>query len=166
MRIRSPIHAGDPAGGHRTAIQQLHGSAHEADQTTVDEGETATFTLHRHGGKPDAMSRPLHVNVEVTQRGDYISGATPETVTFLADQATTTLSLPTSNDSTDKPNGAITAKILEADSYADDEYAYLVSHYPRTPWDIYSATTAVTDDDDPCRTSPSRTTRSTRSRAI
>ena len=37
------------------------------------------------------MSRPLHhVNVEVTQRGDYISGATPETVTFLAGQATAT----------------------------------------------------------------------------
>ena len=125
----------------------LMGVRINAEQTTVAEGGTAVFTLHRHGGKPDAMSRPLHVNVEVTQKGDYISGATPETVTFLADQATTTLSVPTSNDSTDKPNGAITAKILEGDSYADDEYAYVVSDYNGTPWDIYSATTAVTDDD-------------------
>ena len=119
----------------------------EADQTTVAEGGTAAFTLHRHGGKPDAMSRPLHVNVGVTQKGDYISGATPVAVTFLAGQATTTLSVPTSNDSVDEPDGAIRAKILEADRYDDDEYAYIVAHYPGTPWLVYSATTAVTDDD-------------------
>ena len=122
----------------------------EADQTTVAEGGTATFTLHRHGGKPDAMSRPLHhVNVEVTQRGDYISGATPETVTFLAGQATATLSVPTNNDSTDERNGAITAKILPATNFEGDEYVYIAGNYAGTPWVIYSATTAVTDDDDP-----------------
>ena len=119
----------------------------EADETTVAEGGTAIFTLHRHGGKPDAMTRPLHVNLEVTQRGDYIPGATPVAVTFLAGQATTTLSVPTSNDSTDEQNGAITVTILEADGYDDDEYAYIVAHYPGTPWIVYSATTAVTDDD-------------------
>ena len=121
----------------------------EAEQTTVAEGGTAVFTLHRDGGKPDALTRPLHVNVEVTQMGDYISGATPETVTFPAGQATTTLSVPTNNDSTDEPNGAITAKILKADSYDDDEYAYIARYYPGTPWTVYSATTAVTNDDDP-----------------
>ena len=121
----------------------------EADQTTVAEGGTAVFTLHRHGGKPDAMTRPLHVNVEVTQRGDYISGATPGTVTFLAGQATTTLSVPTSNDSTDERNGAITVTILEASNFDDDEYGYEVAQYYATPWGVYFATTAVTDDDDP-----------------
>ena len=121
----------------------------EADQTTVAEGGTAVFTLHRHGGKPDAMSRPLHVNVEVTQSGDYISGATPGTVTFLAGQATATLSVPTNNDSTDERNGAITVTILEASNFDDEEYAYIVAQYRGTPWAIYSATTAVTDNDDP-----------------
>ena len=121
----------------------------EAEQTTVAEGGTAVFTLHRDGGKPDALTRPLHVNVEVTQMGDYISGATPETVTFPAGQATTTLSVPTNNDSTDEPNGAITAKILKADSYDDDEYAYIARYYPGTPWTVYFATTAITNDDDP-----------------
>ena len=76
----------------------LMGVRIEADQTTVAEGSTVTFTLHRHGGKPDAMTRPLHVNVGVTQRGDYIPGATPVAVTFPAGQATTTLSVPTSDD--------------------------------------------------------------------
>ena len=94
------------------------------------------------------MSRPLHVNVEVTQSGDYISGATPETVTFLAGQATATLSVPTNNDSTDERNGAITVTILEASNFDDDEYGYIVAQYRGTPWVIYSATTAVTDDDD------------------
>ena len=52
------------------------------DKASVSEGDAATFTLHRHGGKPDSITRPLHVNVLVTQEGDYISGAAPETVTF------------------------------------------------------------------------------------
>ena len=119
----------------------------EAGQTTVAEGGTATFTLHRHGGKPDAMTRPLHVRVGVTQEGDYISGAISETVTFQAGQASATLIVPTSNDVMDEPDGVINVTILEADSYYDDEYAYEAGKYYRTPWVVYSVTTAVTDDD-------------------
>ena len=69
------------------------------------------------------MSRPLHVNVEVTQRGDYITGATPTAVTFLAGQATTTLSVPTNNDRADERNGTVTAKILPATNLGDDAQA-------------------------------------------
>ena len=119
----------------------------EAGQTTVAEGGTATFTLHRHGGKPDAMTRPLQVRVGVTQEGDYISGAISETVTFQAGQASATLIVPTSNDVMDEPDGVINVTILEADSYDDDEYAYEAGKYYRTPWVVYSVTTAVTDDD-------------------
>ena len=119
----------------------------EADQSTVAEGEAATYTLHRHGGKPGAMARPLQVMVEITQDGDYISGTAPETVTFQAGQATAALSVPTSNDATDEADGAVTVKVLEADSYADDEYAYEIDRYPGTLWLIHTATTAVTDDD-------------------
>ena len=79
----------------------------EADHATVAEGGAVTFTLHRHGGKPDAMDRPLHVKVGVTQEGDYIAGAAPETVTFQAGQASSTLSVPTSNDAVDEPDGNI-----------------------------------------------------------
>ena len=139
----------------------------EADQTTVAEGGTAVFTLHRHGGKPDAMTRPLHVNVEVTQSGDYISGATPGTVTFLAGQATATLSVPTNNDSTDERNGAITVTILEASNFDDDEYAYIVAQYYTEPHGRFTLQPPpLPTTTTPCRTSPSRTTRPTRSRAI
>ena len=44
------------------------------DKASVNEGDAATFTLYRHGGQPDSITRPLQVNVLVTQEGDYISG--------------------------------------------------------------------------------------------
>ena len=138
---------GTPQEATLRSYSNLMGVRIEADQTTVAEGGTATFTLYRHGGKPDAMTRPLQVRVGVTQEGDYISGAIPETVTFQAGQASATLSVPTSNDAMDEPNGVINASILSADSFDDDEYAYEFGKYVGTPWVIYSVTTAVTDDD-------------------
>ena len=112
------------------------------------EGEAVAFTLHRHGGKPDAMTRPLTVRVQVTQEGDYISGAIPETVTFAANQSSTTLSVATDDDTADEPDGAISVKILEPAAYTDDDFAYEAAIYHGSPWAIYTATTAVTDDDD------------------
>ena len=47
----------------------------------------------------------------------------------------------------DEPDGVINARILSADSFDDDEYAYEFGKYVGTPWVIYSVTTAVTDDD-------------------
>ena len=138
---------GTPQEATIRSYSNLMGVRIEADQTTVAEGGTATFTLYRHGGKPDAMTRPLQVRVGVTQEGDYISGAIPETVTFQAGQASATLSVPTSNDAMDEPDGVINARILSADSFDDDEYAYEFGKYVGTPWVIYSVTTAVTDDD-------------------
>ena len=138
---------GTPQEATLRSYSNLMGVRIEADQTTVAEGGTATFTLYRHGGKPDAMTRPLQVRVGVTQEGDYISGAIPETVTFQAGQASATLSVPTSNDAMDEPDGVINARILSADSFDDDEYAYEFGKYVGTPWVIYSVTTAVTDDD-------------------
>ena len=48
----------------------------EADRATIAEGGSVTFTLHRLGGKADALTRPLEVKIAVTQDGDYITGAT------------------------------------------------------------------------------------------
>ena len=120
----------------------------ENSQATVAEGEAVAFTLHRHGGKPDAMTRPLTVRVQVTQEGDYISGSTPETVTFQANQSSTTLSVATDDDTADEQDGTITATILAPLAYTDDETAYETYVYGGSPWTVYSATTAVTDDDD------------------
>ena len=123
------------------------------DKASVSEGESATFTLHRHGGKPDSITRPLQVNVLVTQKGEYISGAAPQTVTFAANQSTATLSVPTTDDGVDEPDGAITVELQytgvgpDRCHSQDDRYCYRVKEYPGSSWYVRSETTAVTDDD-------------------
>ena len=123
------------------------------DRASVSEGDAATFTLYRHGGKPDSITRPLQVNVLVTQEGEYISGAAPQTVTFAANQATTTLSVPTTDDGVDELDGSITAELQFTGvgpgscPSQDDSSCYRVRDYPGTPWHVRSAKIAVTDDD-------------------
>ena len=123
------------------------------DKASVSEGDAVTFTLYRHGGKPDSLTRPLQVNVLVTQEGEYISGAAPQTVTFTANQSTVTLSVPTTDDGVDELNGKITAELLytgvgpESCPSQDDRYCYRVSDYPGSSWYVRTATTGVTDDD-------------------
>ncbi len=126
----------------------LMGVRIQANQSSVTEGAAATFTLHRHGGKPDAMTRPLTVRVGVTQEGDYINGTTPQTVTFLANQATTALTVSTDDDDLDESNGAVTATILIPTSLTNDEHAYESGIYFGTPWDIHLATTVVNDNNE------------------
>ena len=128
----------------------------EADQTTVEEGTAATFTFHRHGGKPDSLTRQLHMMVQVTQDGDYISGAAPQTVTFAGGQATATLTLPTLDDAIDEADGSITVEILRPTvdilgptDMVDDQYGYRYSDYPGSPWREYTVTTGVTDNELP-----------------
>ena len=123
------------------------------DKASVSEGDAATFTLHRHGGKPDSITRPLQVNLLVTQEGEYISGAAPQTVTFAANQATVTLSVPTTDDGVDEPNGRITVELQYTGvgpgscPSQDDRYCYRVKEYPGSSWYVLSVTTAVTDND-------------------
>ena len=120
------------------------------DQASVAEGETATFTLHRHGGKPDALTRPLEVTVNVSQEGEYISGSAPQTVSFAANQSTATLSVPTADDGVDEADGAIIVELEYTWSRGcDDEHCYRQKEYQGSPWYVRSVTTAVTDDDLP-----------------
>ena len=145
---------GNPSDITYRFYSNIMGVRIEADQVSVDEGEAATFTFHRLGGKPDSLTRSLQVNVLVSQEGDYISGGAPQTVTFAANEATTTLSIPTAEDMVDEADGSITVEILRSyeradgdDRYGDDRYHYESNEYPGTPWEIYAATTEVTDDD-------------------
>ena len=123
------------------------------DKASVSEGDAATFTLYRHGGKPDSITRPLQVNLLVTQEGEYISGAAPQTVTFAANQATVTLSVPTTDDGVDELDGRITVELQYTGvgpgscPSQDDRYCYRVKEYPGSPWYVRSATTAVNDND-------------------
>ena len=146
-------HVGTPASINFRYYSKFMGVRITRDKASVSEGDAATFTLHRHGGKPDSITRPLHVNVLVTQVGEYISGAAPQTVTFAANQSTVTLSVPTTDDGVDEPDGKITAELLytgvrpESCPAQDDRYCYRVSDYPGSSWYVRTVTTAVTDDD-------------------
>ena len=119
----------------------------EADQASVGEGTAATFTLERHGGRPNNLASPLHVNVQVTQDGEYIVGGAPTTVTFAANATTTTLTVPTVDDGVDEMHGSVTATLLPPTNTADDDYNYAIGEYPGTAWAVTTVTTAVTDDD-------------------
>ena len=119
----------------------------EADQSTVAEGTAATFTLHRHGGAPGSLAKTLEVQVQVTQEGDYISGSTPETVTFAANTATATLTVDTDDDALDELDGTITATLLRPSSCNNELNCYAIGEYPGSVWEVTEVTTAVTDDD-------------------
>ena len=78
-----------------------------ADATSVAEGRPARFTVTRTGDTAD----PLVVTVGVTQRGSFIAGAPPTRVTLPAKARTATLRVATEDDTTDEPDGAVTATL-------------------------------------------------------
>ena len=107
-----------------------------ASDGDVTEGTDASFTLTA-SPKPAAS---LDVTVDVTQSGDYVTTGS-QTVTITT-SGTATLTVPTTNDSVDEPDGSVTATI-------DSGTGYTVSY------NNGAATAAVADDDDdasPCTT--------------
>ena len=94
----------------------------------VTEGTDASYTLTA-TPKPAA---DLDVAVEVTQSGDFVTTGS-QTVTITT-TGTATLTVPTTNDSTNEPNGSVTAAISPGTDYTVSTSAG-------------SATVAVSDDD-------------------
>ena len=116
----------------------------ESGQAGIDEGETATYTFTRYGGGADNLERPLHVAIEVTQDGDYIVGSAPRMVSFLADETTATISIPTAVDEVDESHGCITVRLLESADRTDFERSYDIGYYSGV-YARVEATTAVDD---------------------
>ena len=102
-----------------------------AAEVTVVEGRPARFTVTRTGD----VAEPLTVTVGVTQRGSFIAGVPPTRVRFEAHAATATLLVPTEDDTTDEPDGAVTASLGTGGGYVTVDPA--------------SATVRVTDNDAP-----------------
>ncbi len=101
----------------------------------VTEGENASFTLTAN----PAPAADLDVSVTVSQSGDYGAATGQHTVTITADTASKTLTLPTTDDSTDEADGSITATL---DTPAADA-GYTVSSSQG------AATVSIADDDVP-----------------
>ena len=79
----------------------------------VEEGAPARFTLTRTGAATD----PRTVAVTVTERGRFIAGKPPAEVTFAANARTAALLVPTADDATDEPDGAVTATLAAGAGY-------------------------------------------------
>ena len=100
-----------------------------ADAAAVQEGQAARFTVTRTGH----ATEPLAVKVEVTETGRVIAGEPPTEVTFAANVRTAALLVPTDDDTTDEPDGAVTATLAAGAGYVTA--------------DPVAATVTVTDND-------------------
>ena len=83
-----------------------------AVSSSVTEGAAATFTLTA----TPAPAANLTVTVTVTETGTFINGAAPATVT-IPSSGSVTLTVPTTDDSTDEANGTITATVTAGSGY-------------------------------------------------
>ena len=84
-----------------------------AGTSPITEGANATFTITAAGAPLSSMT----VSVNVTQSGSFIKGTAPSSVTIPANGTSATLTVPTKDDSTDEPNGSITASISANAAY-------------------------------------------------
>ena len=66
----------------------------------------------------DTANAEIMVNLDITQTGDFLSGAPPTTVTFAQGDAVVDLTLSTVDDSTVEPDGSLSVKILQGAGYA------------------------------------------------
>ena len=97
------------------------------------EGQAVTFTVSAN----PAPTANLVVSTRVATSGDYGVGAGSWTVIIAADTTSATLTLPTTDDSTDEADGSVTLTLNPVSGYA-----YMVG--PAS-----SETVQVQDDDDP-----------------
>ncbi len=81
---------------------------------TVTEGSPVGFNFTRSGS---VLEQSLSVNITVTDPGSRLQGAAPTTVTFLANSATASISLPTANDSVWTGPSVVTVQIGAGSDY-------------------------------------------------
>ncbi len=81
---------------------------------TLLEGATAGFTFTRSGS---VLEQPLIVDITVTDNGSRLAGVLPTTVTFAANSATASVSLPTADDSEITPTSVVTLQINAGSAY-------------------------------------------------
>ena len=134
---RPQYQVGTPKSSTIEVLNRDMGVRVVADQASVDEGDPASFTLHRYGGTFITRASSLTVRVQVTQNGEFIDGVPPQTVTFAGapvdpstneGDTTAVVTIPTTNDMVDEANGAIILTILGPDPelYGDNAHSYEV----------------------------------------
>ena len=115
---RPQYEIGTPSDARVNVHNNSPGVRVESDQESVVEGEDITFTVSRYGGVPINARMALSVRVEVSQDGEFISGSTPQTVSFAAVEESEerdveqTVTVSTTDDSIDEADGTVTLTIL------------------------------------------------------
>ncbi|WP_419554544.1 Calx-beta domain-containing protein [Candidatus Poriferisodalis sp.] len=140
----------------------LHNNAQgvriESDHQWVLEGEDITFTMSRYGGVPVNSRQALSVGVAVSQDGEFISGSTPQTVSFAAAKEgedrdlSQTVTISTTDDSIDEADGTVTLTILDPPAALIGEnvanYEPVGANGAAVGW-YRTITVTVADNDDP-----------------
>ena len=133
----SPYQNGDPNQASVEITDVAREVTIAADQTTVAEGGTATFTLTRTG----PTTKAVVVNVSVTDPGSFLRGnhwqpdpVLPTEVIFDVDSSATTISLSTKDDLRDIPDNDLTVTVNSGTGYS-------------TVSDAESASVTVNDND-------------------
>ena len=85
-----------------------------ADAGKVTEGSSVGFTFTRSG---TVLEQPRTVSVTVTESGSRLQGAAPTAVTFAANNASATISLPTLNDSVRTDQSVVKVQIGAGSDY-------------------------------------------------
>ncbi len=83
------------------------------NRSFVTEGQDAEFTLRA----SPAPASSITVKVSVSERGSFIKGTKPTSVTISANQRTATLAVETKDDSADENHGSITARVIDGTGY-------------------------------------------------
>ena len=133
----SPYRNGDPGQASVAITDVARVVTITADQTTVTEGDTVTFTLTRTG----PTTKAVVVNVSVSDPGSFLRGnhwqpnpVLPTEAIFEVESSTTTISLQTKDDLRDIPDNNLTVTVNSGIGYS-------------TASDADSASIAVTDND-------------------
>ena len=133
----SPYRNGDPGQASVGITDVARVVTIAAGQTTVTEGDTATFTLTR----TEPTTKAVVVNVSVTDPGSFLRGnhwrpdpVLPTEATFEVASSTATISLQTKDDLRDIPDNNLTVTVNSGTGYS-------------TASDSDSASITVTDND-------------------
>ena len=117
----SPYLSGDPGQAAVTITDVAREVTIGADQTSVTEGGTASFTLTRTG----TTTKSVVVNVSVTDPGSFLRGnhwrpdpVLPTQAVFEVGSSTTTISLTTKDDLRDIPDNDLTVTVNPGTGYS------------------------------------------------
>ena len=122
-------HEGDTGLSGYSMVVRIHDNdatpvAVAANESSIDEGDNAVFTVTRNPSAED-LSDPLTVGFDITETADFIDYSAgfvlPTSVTVAANETTATITIPTANDNIGDGPGNIVATLRPGDGGAGEQ---------------------------------------------